>query len=125
MPFLSRRLIQHMAREPRDYDVLVPHLPGSSRQSAGGLVYHTLHAVYSRRCLPAIDVQLRAGNRQVIRFFAQVDVRTIELETASALDPTLLSFFNANTPDTLARAREILASTHEANCEDLRQRGGD
>jgi molybdopterin-guanine dinucleotide biosynthesis protein A len=125
MPFLSGLLIEYMAREPRDYDVLVPYLPGSSRQGASGLVYHTLHAVYSRRCLPAIERQLLAGKRQVIGFFAQVDVRIIDLVTVTALDPTLLSFFNANTPETLARAREILASARVEKCEELRQWGGD
>jgi molybdopterin-guanine dinucleotide biosynthesis protein A len=125
MPFLSQPLIEHMAGEPRDYDVLIPHLPGSSRQGAGGLVYHTLHAIYGRRCLPAIEDQLRAGKRQVIGFFAQVDVRTIAVETVIALDPPFLSFFNANTPETLARAREILTAAREENGEHSRQWGGD
>src|SRR4051794_1466606 len=55
MPFLSQPLLRRMADEPRDYDVLVPLIPGESRQRDDGLVFQTLHAIYSKRCLPFIE----------------------------------------------------------------------
>ena len=48
MPFLSIALLESMARESRDYDVLVPLTPGQSRQRSDGLIYQTLHAIYSK-----------------------------------------------------------------------------
>ena len=112
MPFLSLPLLRWLAAQPRDYDVLIPHLPGESRQGPG-LVYQTLHAIYSRRCLPAIERRLAAGERQVIGFFADVRVRAVDEATVCRLDPDLRSFFNANTPAAAAEARRLLADTTE------------
>ena len=107
MPFLSPPLLEQMAREPRDYDVLVPRLPGESRQGGKGLVYQTLHAIYGKRCLRAIEARIASGNRQVIGFFDIVRVRTIDADEVRRLDPLLRSFFNANTPEALATATRI------------------
>lgn len=107
MPFLNRDLLRLMAMERRTYDVLVPLLPGQSRQRGGGLVYQTLHAIYSKDCLPPIEEQIQRGNRQVIGFFDAVNVRTLDLQAVTTVDGNLLSFFNANTPEALAQAREL------------------
>lgn len=109
LPFLSVPLLRRLAAEPRDYDVLVPRLPGESRQGAG-LVFQTLHAIYGRRCLPAIARRLAADQRQVIGFFPEVRVREIAAETVRVFDPGLLSFFNANTPEAVAEARRLLGA---------------
>jgi molybdenum cofactor guanylyltransferase len=78
MPFLSLPLLRRMASEPRDYDVLVPLIPGESRQRPDGLVFQTLHAIYSKRCLPFIERQVAEGKKQVIGFFD--DVRAVVLQ---------------------------------------------
>ena len=107
MPFLSQPLLEQMAREPRDYDVLAPTVPGASRQGDRGFVFQTLHAIYSRACLPAIERQLASGNFQVIGFFPDVVVREMPVEAVRRYDPSLWSFFNANTPEALALARSL------------------
>jgi molybdopterin-guanine dinucleotide biosynthesis protein A len=107
MPFLSMPLLRHMASEPRDYDVLVPVLPGTSRQGGDGFVYQTLHAIYGRACLPSIERQLASGRFQVVKFFSDVVVRTISPEVVQFCDPELRSFFNANTPEALQQARTL------------------
>ncbi len=104
MPFLNARLLLRMAEEPRDYDVLVPELPGESRQSREGMVLQTLHAVYSKRCLPFIEARIAEGSRQVVSFFSDVHVRKIDLPDVLKYDPELRSFFNANTPEALDEA---------------------
>lgn len=109
LPFLSVPLITWMMEQPRDYDVLVPRQRGESRQGAG-VIYQTLHAIYSRNCLAAIERQLKSGNRQVVGFYANVMVRAIEEPMLRQFDPELHSFFNANTPAALAEARRILAT---------------
>jgi len=108
MPFLNPALITWMVEQPRDYDVLVPRVPGESRQGSG-FIFQTLHAIYRKSCLPAMRNELAAGRRQVIGFFPSVGVRTIEAETLRRFDPDLWSFFNANTPDAAAIARVHLA----------------
>jgi molybdopterin-guanine dinucleotide biosynthesis protein A len=107
MPFLSLSLLRRMAAEPRDYDVLVPLIPGESRQRDDGLVYQTLHAIYSKRCLPLIEKRIAEGRKQVIGFFADVRVRTLDVAEITRWDPDLLSFFNANTPEALLVAARI------------------
>src|SRR5215208_992313 len=114
MPFLSPALLQRMADEPRDYDVLVPLIPGESRQRGDSLVYQTLHAIYSKRCLPFIEQQIAEGNRQVIGFFEGVRVRTLDVREIARWDPGLQSFFNANTPESLRLAAQLSAPAEHA-----------
>jgi molybdopterin-guanine dinucleotide biosynthesis protein A len=106
LPFLNVALLHWMANQPRDYDVLIPYLPGESRQGRG-FIYQTLHAMYGKTCLPAIEAQLAAGRKQVIGFFNDVRVRPIDEAMVRTFDPDLRSFFNANTPEALAAARAM------------------
>jgi molybdopterin-guanine dinucleotide biosynthesis protein A len=111
MPFLSLPLLHRMANEPRDYEVLVPLVPGESRQRGDGLVFQTLHAIYSKRCLPYIEKWIAEGNKQVVGFFEDVQVRTLGVAEITRWDPGLRSFFNANTPEALRVAAEVSALT--------------
>jgi molybdopterin-guanine dinucleotide biosynthesis protein A len=104
MPFLNPLLLRWMADLPRDFDALIPRLRGESRQG-GGYVWQTLHATYTKRCLPAIELALAAGKRQTISFLPDVIVRALEEEEITPLDPELRSFFSVNTPEALAVAR--------------------
>jgi molybdopterin-guanine dinucleotide biosynthesis protein A len=110
MPFLSLPLLRRMVAEPRNYDVLVPVIPGESRQRADGLVFQTLHAIYGKQCLPFIEKRIAEGNKQVISFFEDVRVRSLDLAEIVSWDPELRSFFNANTPEALLAAGKINAS---------------
>ena len=67
-----------------------------------------LHALYHRRCLPAIEARLAAGQRRAISFLPDVRpcyVQEVELRSA---DPNLRSFFNTNTPEEWAAAIQLL-----------------
>jgi molybdopterin-guanine dinucleotide biosynthesis protein A len=109
MPFLSLPLLRRMADEPRDYDVLVPLIPGESRQRDDGLVFQTLHAIYSKRCLPFIEKRIAEGRKQVVGFFDDVRVRTLDVAEITRWDPDLWSFFNANTPEAMLVAARVSA----------------
>ena len=112
MPFLSLPLLRRMVSEPRDYDVLVPLIPGESRQRGDGLVFQTLHAIYSKQCLPFIEKRIATGNKQVVGFFEDVRVRTIDVGDVPRWDPDLRSFFNANTPEALLAAQASVQAEH-------------
>lgn len=109
MPFLNVDLLRRMVEEPRDYDVLVPLIPGESRQRDDGMVFQTLHAIYGKRCLPFIEARIAEGKRQVVGFFEDVRVRTLDVAEISRFDPGLQSFFNANNPESLRLASEVNA----------------
>lgn len=108
MPFLSVELLAWMASEERDYDVLVPGIPGESRQGSG-TIFQTLHAIYRKSALPAMAARLARDQRQVIGFFPDVRVRAVSQELVSRFDPSGRTFFNANSPEAAEEARRILA----------------
>lgn len=98
MPFLSASLLAHMASLRADVDAVVPVVDGRPEPT---------HALYHRRCLPAIEAKLRAGQLKISGFFGDVNVRYVEENEVRELDPELLSFFNINRPEDLARALEM------------------
>jgi molybdopterin-guanine dinucleotide biosynthesis protein A len=105
-PFLNRALLRAMLEIEGDWDALIPVLPGKSRQGEQ-LIRQTLHAIYTDRCLPAIEHSLREQRLQTVGFLADVRVREIGLAEISKIDPELSSFFSVNTPDALEVARRM------------------
>jgi molybdopterin-guanine dinucleotide biosynthesis protein A len=101
MPFLNRDLLSYLASLAAGVDVVVPRLQA-------GL--ETLHAVYSRVCLDAVQRRLEAGKRRVISFYEDVRVRCVDAAEIARFDPEYHSFFNINTPDDLEVARRIAAA---------------
>jgi molybdenum cofactor guanylyltransferase len=109
MPFVNPELLRFMADSIGNADALVPSLAAERSDQGGNETLETLHAIYSRSCLPAIERQLNAGVFKVIGFFSEVNVQKLTEEQIKAYDPHLISFFNANTPEEFAWARERLA----------------
>ncbi len=73
-----------------------------------------LHALYHRRCLPAIEARLAQGQRRVISFLGDVRTRYVQEPELRAVDPELHSFFNANTREEWALALALLAQEQAA-----------
>src|SRR5439155_1523329 len=81
-------------------DVVIPRVGGQ---------LETLHALYAKSCLGAIEARLVAGRLKIVEFFH--DVRVVEIaerEVARYRDPALV-FMNVNTPEELERARQVAA----------------
>ncbi len=89
MPFLSPAVIRYLCGKAEDGDVVIP-------QSATGL--EPLHALYHKRCLPAMEKVLASGERRIVRFFPEVRVHRVPREEWAPLDPDGRSFRNINTP---------------------------
>jgi len=104
MPFLNLRLLSYMAERPRNYDALVPRLGVGTR--APGI--HPLHAIYTKRCLPAIETVLASGSRVIRDFYPKVNTVYIDGNDINGIDRECLSFFNINTPQDLAQAQTLL-----------------
>ena len=100
MPFLNRRLLEHMLGLRADCDAVVPR-PGTFPEPT--------HALYSRACLPHIEARLQANDLKISGFFEEVKVRYLDEEEVRQFDPELLSFFNVNSPEDLARAHALAA----------------
>ena len=94
MPFLSESLIRHMVDVRDDFDVVVPRMDW---------MLEPLHALYSKKSLPAIREAIRQDQHQILKCFAELRVRYIDEEELRLWDPKLRSFFNINKPQDLPR----------------------
>src|SRR5262245_39608442 len=98
MPFLAAGLVGYLASRAGEADVVIPDAAGELQ---------TLHAVYGRACLPAMEQRLLAGQLRISGFFADVRVLRIPDEIVARFAEPQIVFMNLNTPGDLARARDL------------------
>ena len=98
MPFLSAPLLRYMTGLRDGVDAVTPVISGRPEPT---------HALYSRLCIPAISQRLQAGQLKAAGFLDLVRVLYVDEDEARRFDPELLSFFNVNRPEDLARAIDI------------------
>jgi molybdopterin-guanine dinucleotide biosynthesis protein A len=98
MPFLNLDLLRYMMDLSADFDVVMPRI---------GNLREPLHSVYSRDCMPHMEMQLKEGNLKITSFFDLVRVRYVEEAEIDRFDPEHLSFFNINTQADMEKARLI------------------
>ncbi len=92
MPYLSEAFIGHMIAQAKGYDLVVP-------VSANG--FESLHAIYSRRCLPVIESQIERGELKVSLLFRKFKTREIPADEIRRFDPEGRLFANLNRPEDL------------------------
>jgi molybdopterin-guanine dinucleotide biosynthesis protein A len=131
MPFLNVELLQYMARQIEQYDVVMPYVgevqrstnPRSTtlrpalrqaqegpQDTAKARDLHPLHAIYCKRCLEPIERAIGRGDLRAIAFLPEVRVRFVGRQEIDRFDPEHCCFFNANTPEELRYARELTKS---------------
>lgn len=71
-----------------------------------------LHAIYSKRCLPAIKNCLEKEDLRIKSFFSKVKCKYIPENKKKRCDPSLLSFVNLNTPEAVESVRNLSPSLH-------------
>ena len=100
MPFLHPAIVRMVVERAGEGDVVIPRTGGQ---------LETMHAVYGKRCLAAMEARLRAGQLKIVGFFP--DVRVVELDAAGMAKHRApdVAFMNVNTPEELARARVLVA----------------
>jgi molybdopterin-guanine dinucleotide biosynthesis protein A len=97
MPFLNVDLLRFIISEIDDNDIIIPVIKG---------FVEPLHAIYSKRCLPAIKSHIEAEDLKVKNFFPKVKCKCLPEDKIKKYDPHLLSFSNLNTPQMLELARK-------------------
>lgn len=101
MPFVSLSLVRAMlAFAVTHCDVDVVALEANGRAQP-------LHAVYARKCLPAVERALNENDHSLHALLAQLAVVAIDVETVRCEDPAGLSAFNVNTPDDWRQALSL------------------
>ena len=100
-PFLKKEILHVILNEIEEgYDAFIP-------KTSQGM--EPLNAVYSRRCLSAIEHFLLQDKHQIIRVFQKRRVKFIPEKRFRENDPDLISFFNINKPDDLIKASQFLS----------------
>ncbi|HEV2010630.1 MAG TPA: molybdenum cofactor guanylyltransferase [Candidatus Limnocylindria bacterium] len=95
MPFLSADVWRVLLAHAGEADVVIPRIGGE---------YETLHALYTKACVPHMARALGENRLRVIAFFDAVKVQAVEEPELRAVDPNLRAFTNVNTPEELASA---------------------
>jgi len=92
MPHLSEAFIRHMMALAEGHDLVVPVTDDG---------YESLHAIYSRTCLPVIESQIERGDLKVSRLFRKFRTREIPADEIRRFDPEGRLFANLNLPEDL------------------------
>jgi molybdopterin-guanine dinucleotide biosynthesis protein A len=98
MPFLNMAFMEYMVPQATGYDIVVPAPPDGLQP---------LHAIYARRCLPAIRVRLDRNRLQIKGFYPGHHLLKISPEVLDAFDPEGRMFLNVNTPEELQKLRSF------------------
>jgi molybdopterin-guanine dinucleotide biosynthesis protein A len=99
MPFIRPAVIDYLVAAFHDTDAVVPCLTGK---------YEPLLAVYSKKCLVAVEKTLSDNKRRPVEFLAGVRTRTVLEDELYPIDPGLISTFNINTPEDYVKAQLIV-----------------
>ncbi|NQU03803.1 MAG: molybdenum cofactor guanylyltransferase [Syntrophaceae bacterium] len=92
IPFLRSDFIEFMIERIGNYDIVVP-------ETTGGL--ESLHAIYSRRCIPIMKRHIDRGNLKINNIYKKSRTLTISQDVIKSFDPEERMFLNINSPEDL------------------------
>lgn len=101
LPFVNPDLVRHLIGLWDGHQAVVPKR---------GSFFEPLHALYDRRCLPAVEAELAGPSPRVSSFFSRVDVRYAGPDEVEPFGPWERLFFNINTDEDYALALSLLGS---------------
>ena len=101
MPFISRKLIEYMISNAKDYDILVPYING---------FYESLHGIYKKTSLEYIKYLYDSENykiRNLFEKFPGLKIKKIDNSILEKLNVDKECFLNLNTPESYEKALKI------------------
>jgi molybdopterin-guanine dinucleotide biosynthesis protein A len=101
VPFLRPAFVRRLAELLGERQICVPHV---------GDFHHPLAAVYRLDVLPVVRRLLRANRLRPVYLFDEVRTRIVHADELLAVDPSLQSLRNLNTPEEYAAALAELAA---------------
>jgi molybdopterin-guanine dinucleotide biosynthesis protein A len=101
MPFLNQAVIAQFTSRRATADIVMAKLAAR---------LHPMHALYGKRCLPALEQMIRARQLKIQEIVSHASLRVQYVTEADLLtiDPSWHSFQNVNTPADLEAARSLL-----------------
>jgi len=107
MPFISARLVEHLASRRGRFDVVAPVVGGR---------LEPLCAVYRTACLASLAARVKKGRRGLIDWMELApELRTlcVDEQTIRGLDPGLHSFTDIDTSEALQASERMLTQQEE------------
>ncbi|WP_418792053.1 molybdenum cofactor guanylyltransferase [Phosphitispora sp. TUW77] len=98
MPFIESRLAVHLVSLAPGYDAVIPRMGGH---------YQPLFAVYTKKCLPAIETSLNNGRNRIVSFYSKINSRFVGPDEIRQFGDLDMMFFNVNTPGDLNIAQKM------------------
>jgi len=92
MPYLNKDFILYMIEQIGKNDIIVPELPEG---------FQALHAIYSRRCLPAIKKMILTDKLKIAGLYKDMRLLKITEEKIKPFNTDGRLFLNINTPEDL------------------------
>ena len=101
MPFLNQTVIAQFTNRRATADIVIAKLDDR---------LHPMHALYSKRCLPALEQMIRARQLKIQEIVSQssLRIRYVTETDLLTIDPSGHSFYNVNTMADLEAARSLL-----------------
>ncbi len=100
-PFLKKELVETLLDNiDQNNDIIMP-------ETSVGM--EPLCAIYSKRCLNAAEHHIKQNKLKIQRALGNHRLKKIPETVLRTKDPELISFFNINIPQDLARAEEMAA----------------
>jgi molybdopterin-guanine dinucleotide biosynthesis protein A len=102
MPFLDQAVIAQFTSRRATADIVMAKF---------GPRLHPMHALYGKRCLPALEQMIRTRQLKIQEMVSHASLRVQYVTEADLLtiDPSGRSFQNVNTPADLEAVRSLLA----------------
>ncbi len=106
MPFVQAAVIEMLAQYRGDYQAVVPVVQGHAQPLA---------AFYARDILPILRRHLASRGKNSLRaVFEQLNIRYVNENDLTQIDPALRSFFDLDTPQDLRSAINTMESDNSA-----------
>jgi len=90
MPYLNADFILFIINQIDRHDIIVPELPEG---------FQALHAIYSRRCLPAINKMILEDRLKISGLYKEMRLLKITEDKIKPFNKEERLFFNINTPE--------------------------
>lgn len=109
-PFLVPNLLIYLVSVLDNYDAVMPWTYRgdlTDQNKSDQITLQTLCALYSKRCLPIIELMLQESELRVHALQERASIKRVSPEVWQAFDPDGISFFNINTPEDLEQAERF------------------
>ena len=115
-PFLDPNLLTYLDSVLGEYNAVMPYTVKQCTSNSDNtqITLQTLCAVYSKRCIPIIELMLNESELRVHALQQRTNVLCLSPEVWKVYDSEGHSFFNINTPEDFEKAQIIYSTLCES-----------